>query len=259
MEKGDKGSMLTRMGVSRWMFLLVPSYPGCPGQTAVKWLLLLLYRIIFCILSFIFRWVCHPSWQEVGTCDTEGEEGWHDCRWNRYDVFVIFIAKLMFFISPTCTHAHTFNGPLSRLPVWAGTRKVKPIWILLKQEIVSGSGISWDMCKSSPSPRQIITPAPHYSVFYRPDALPFMFFFMFLCFTDCLCGCVFFSDIVDIFTCRCKNGAFSALTLLVGRQEGHPACKNWVVRCSRGYLSGARCRLAYGPADATATHCLLLQ
>ena len=48
---------------------------------------------------------------------------------------------------------------------------------------------------------------------------------------------------------------FSALTLLVGRQEGHPACK----KLSGGYLSGARCRLAYGPADATATHCLLLQ
>jgi len=28
------------------------------------------------------------------------------------------------------------------------------------------------------------------------------------------------------------------------------------VRCWRGYLSGARCRLAYGPADATATHSL---
>jgi len=28
--------------------------------------------------------------------------------------------------------------------------------------------------------------------------------------------------------------------------------------CWRGYLSGARCRLAYGPADATATHSLLL-
>ena len=53
--------------------------------------------------------------------------------------------------------------------------------------------------------------------------------------------------------------AFSALTLLVGRQEGHPACKNRVVGCWHGYLSGARCRLAYGPADATATHCLLLQ
>jgi len=53
--------------------------------------------------------------------------------------------------------------------------------------------------------------------------------------------------------------AFSALTLLAGRQEGHPACKKYVVGCWRGYLSGARCRLAHGPADATATHCLLLQ
>ena len=53
--------------------------------------------------------------------------------------------------------------------------------------------------------------------------------------------------------------AFSALTLLVGRQEGHPACKKLMVRWWRGYLSGARCRLAYSPADATATHCLLLQ
>ena len=32
------------------------------------------------------------------------------------------------------------------LPRWAGTRKVKPIWILLKQETVSGSGISWSVC-----------------------------------------------------------------------------------------------------------------
>ena len=43
---------------------------------------------------------------------------------------------------------------------------------------------------------------------------------------------------------------FSALTLLVGQQEGHPACKNWWGYW-HGYLSGARCRLAYGPADAT--------
>ena len=47
--------------------------------------------------------------------------------------------------------------------------------------------------------------------------------------------------------------ALSALTLLVGRQEEHPACKNLVMRCWCGYLSGARCRLfAYGPADAAA-------
>jgi len=43
--------------------------------------------------------------------------------------------------------------------------------------------------------------------------------------------------------------AFSALTLLVGQQEGHPACKKTVVGYWRGYLSGTRCRLAYGLAD----------
>jgi len=30
------------------------------------------------------------------------------------------------------------------------------------------------------------------------------------------------------------------LTLLVGRLEGHPACKNRVVGCWHGYLSGAK-------------------
>jgi len=53
--------------------------------------------------------------------------------------------------------------------------------------------------------------------------------------------------------------AFSALTLLVGRQEGHPARKKLSGGMLAWYLSGARCRLAYGPADATASHCLLLQ
>jgi len=48
--------------------------------------------------------------------------------------------------------------------------------------------------------------------------------------------------------------AFSALTLLVERQKGHPACKNLVVTYWRGYLFGARCKwFACGPADATAT------
>jgi len=45
---------------------------------------------------------------------------------------------------------------------------------------------------------------------------------------------------------------------LVGTKGIRPV-KSWVVGCWHGYLSGARCRLAYGPADATATHCLLLQ
>ena len=61
--------------------------------------------------------------------------------------------------------------PFVRLET-SGGRKVKPIWILLKQETVSGSGISWAICKSAPRSRQITMPAPHHSVFYGPHALP---------------------------------------------------------------------------------------
>ena len=45
----------------------------------------------------------------------------------------------------------------------------------------------------------------------------------------------------------------------LGGRKGIRPLKNWAVGCWCGYLSGARCSLAYGPADATATHCLLLQ
>jgi len=44
---------------------------------------------------------------------------------------------------------------------------------------------------------------------------------------------------------------FSALMLLVGQQEGW-----WGAGV---IVSGVRCRFAYGPADTTATHYLLLQ
>ena len=69
------------------------------------------------------------------------------------------------------THTH-LTALCPGLPGWAGTRKAKPIWILLKQETVSGSGISWAICKSAHRSRQITMPTPHHSVFYRPDALP---------------------------------------------------------------------------------------
>ena len=64
----------------------------------------------------------------------------------------------------TLMNTHTrLTALFPGLPRWAGTRKVKPIWILLKQETVSGSGISWNICKSAPHSRQITTPAPHRS------------------------------------------------------------------------------------------------
>ena len=39
---------MIRMGVSEWMFLLVPAYPGSPGQKAVK-------RLCVCVCVCIER------------------------------------------------------------------------------------------------------------------------------------------------------------------------------------------------------------
>jgi len=47
----------------------------------------------------------------------------------------------------------------------------------------------------------------------------------------------------DLYCVECR--AFSALTLLVSGRNGIRPVKNSVVRCWHGYLSGARCRLAY--------------
>ena len=65
------------------------------------------------------------------------------------------------------THTHTrLTALFPGLPRWASTRKVKAIWISLKQGTVSGSGIiSWVICKSAPCSRQITTPATHHLVF----------------------------------------------------------------------------------------------
>ena len=73
----------------------------------------------------------------------------------------------------THSHTHPFNGPFPGLPRWAGTRKVKPIWILLKQETVSDSGISWAICKSASRSRQITMPVPHHSSYFT-GRMPFL-------------------------------------------------------------------------------------
>jgi len=58
--------------------------------------------------------------------------------------------------------------------------------------------------------------------------------------------------------CPDHPGAFSALTLLVGRQEGHLACKKLLSGGVLAWLS-VWSKIETGPADATATDCLLLQ
>ena len=47
------------------------------------------------------------------------------------------------------------------LPGWAGTKKAKPIWILLKQETMSGSDISWAICRPDALPAAQQTASKH--------------------------------------------------------------------------------------------------
>ena len=66
----------------------------------------------------------------------------------------------------TIQHTHTrLTALCPGLPGSASTRKVKTIWILLIQQPVSGSGISWAICKSAPRSRQITVPGLHYLSF----------------------------------------------------------------------------------------------
>ena len=63
----------------------------------------------------------------------------------------------------THTHTHTrLMALFPGLPAVSRYQKGKPIWILLRQETVSGCGISWAICKSASRSRQIATPAHHH-------------------------------------------------------------------------------------------------
>jgi len=82
-----------------------------------------------------------------------------------YRMFCIVLALPSWRIN---THTHPFNGPFSGTTEVNRYQKGKiNLDFFLKQETVSGSGISWDICKSAPRSRQITTPAPHRSVFLQ--------------------------------------------------------------------------------------------
>ena len=105
---------------------------------------------------------------------------WHDtvcCHlmcWNHESVkcWALFIScfadqNIKCFIT---THTLPFNDPFPGLPRWAGTRKVKPIWIYWSKRqwvAVASAGPHASLYLAPDT-----TPAPHHSVFYRPDAVP---------------------------------------------------------------------------------------
>jgi len=66
-------------------------------------------------------------------------------------IYVPWLTDLLNLLQFTLQHTHThtrLTAVFPGLPGWADTRKVKPIWILLLQETMSGSGISWAICPS---------------------------------------------------------------------------------------------------------------
>jgi len=150
------------------------------------------FSMYYAVLVCCFKWTSIA--RNSCCCNSNSRSLWCDCQ-NRFRdcsryvisftsvslhvvscvqyVDLLFVRSTVFvWIRETLLHTSVQLPFCPGLPGWAGTRKVRPIWILLKQETVSGSGISWAVCKFAPRCRQITTPAPHHSVFYRPDALP---------------------------------------------------------------------------------------
>jgi len=79
-------------------------------------------------------------------------------------------------MTPVLLLLHLFNGPFSRTTWVSRYHKGKTSLDLNEardDEVLGCNGISWTICKQcAPLSRQITTPAPHHSIFYRPDALP---------------------------------------------------------------------------------------
>jgi len=132
-----------------------------------------MFPAVFSAITF----VC--GWNELCTVDNQpaGCGVWPDTRQlealcHQDTAAVGLVLKCLILYSELyCSYIHTHTHLMAVWAGWASTRKVKPIWILLKQETVSGNGISWAVCKSAFHSRHTTMPAPHYSVFYRPDAL----------------------------------------------------------------------------------------
>jgi len=104
---------------------VVTSETGC-GSHLAPWRLTALRGQRFNITLVDFAHALSPT----GSSSAASSVDRHACY--AYAVFKV-----------RCTHTHTrVTALFPGLPGWAGTRKEKPIWILLDQETVSGSGIS---------------------------------------------------------------------------------------------------------------------
>ena len=106
---------------------------------------------------------------------------WTGCRpWQHHTMTTSAFSSCWHSQSPAFTrssssiiiHTHTrLTALCPGLPGWAGTRNLKSIWILLKQETVSGSCISWAICKSASRSRQA---RQHPTTYFFIGRMPFL-------------------------------------------------------------------------------------
>jgi len=127
------------------MFLLVPAHPGCPGQIPQS------RKTVVCVCDSLFF-----------TISLQVFFGLAPSTSYSIHLFTQFTTTITTVLWPP---------GLSRTTRMSRYQKGKSNLDLLKQKLVSASGISSAICKSAPCPRQITMPASHHSVFYRPDAL----------------------------------------------------------------------------------------
>jgi len=69
-------------------------------------------------------------------------------------------------------HTHPFNGPFSGTTRVSRYQKGKTNLDFTEARDSEWQRYQLGQCKSAPRSRQITTPVPQHSVFYRPDALP---------------------------------------------------------------------------------------
>ena len=96
------------------------------------------------------------------------------CNFAKYSPILIFFHSRLSnkpFLIWSLTTPHTHTRLTALCPGLPGTRKVKSTWILLKQETVSGSVISWAICKSAPRSRQ---PRQHPTTQFFTGRMPFL-------------------------------------------------------------------------------------
>jgi len=87
--------------------------------------------------------------------NSENTTAYH-CRANKYYYYYYRFTALW-----------SLSG--TALVSWYQKGKTKTNLNFLEQEIVSGAGFSWAICKCAPCPWQITMPASRHSLYYRPD------------------------------------------------------------------------------------------